>query len=48
MNQDLVELETQIKAEKKIGKDIPFVKLQLADNQVRSTPPQVLAFEILI
>ena len=48
VNQDLVELETQIKAEKKIGKDIPFVKLQLADNQVRSTPPQVLAFEILI
>ena len=48
MNQDLVELETQIKAEKKIGKEVSFVKRQLADNQVRSSPAQVLAFEILI
>ena len=44
MNQDLVELETQIKTEEKIGKDIPFVKLQLADNLVRPTPLKMFIF----
>ena len=44
VNQDLVELETQIKTEEKIGKDIPFVKLQLADNQVRPTPLKMFIF----
>ena len=44
VNQDLVELDTQIKTEEKIGKDIPFVKLQLADNQVRPTPLKMFIF----
>ena len=37
-------LETQIKTEEKIGKDIPFVKLQLADNQLRPTPLKMFIF----
>ena len=44
VNQDLVELETQIKTEEKIGKDIPFVKLQLADNLVHPTPLKMFIF----
>ena len=36
VNQDLVDFETQIKAQDRTGTDIPFVKLQLEDNQVRT------------
>lgn len=33
-NDKLVEFETRVKDEGKIGTDIPFVKLQIADNEV--------------
>ena len=39
-----ISTRTQLKTEEKIGKDIPFVKLQLADNQVRPTPLKMFIF----
>ena len=35
INHDMVEFESHIKSEDKIGTDIAFIKLQLADNEVR-------------
>ena len=34
INHDMVEFESHIKSENKIGTDIAFIKLQLADNEV--------------